>query len=65
MYKCGNYVLPETDEADDCYYKDDRCCYYCDREQQCKAESKCKFDCYDDDNNNKDDVNAYWEENKE
>ena len=34
MYKCGNYVKPETD---DCSYKDDRCCYYCDKKWDCKA----------------------------
>ena len=28
MYKYGNYVQPESD---DCSYKDDRCCYYCDQ----------------------------------
>lgn len=38
MYKCGNYVKPETD---DCSYKDDRCCYYCDKKWDCKAKAKC------------------------
>ena len=61
MYKCGNYVKPETD---DCNYKDNRCCYY-DKKWDCKAKAKCEFDCWDDDKDNKDDVNAYWEDDKE
>ena len=62
MYKCGTYVKPETD---DCSYKDDRCCYYCDKKWDCKAIVKCGFNCWDDDKDNKDDVNAYWEDDKE
>ena len=62
MYKCGNYVKPETD---DCSYLDDRCCYYCDKKWDCKAKVKCEFNCWDDDKDNKDDVNAYWEDDKE
>lgn len=64
MYKCGNYVKPETD---DCSYKDDRCCYYCDKKWDCKAIVKCEIDCWNDDNDNKDkdNVNAYWEDDKE
>ena len=46
----------------DCHYKDDRCCWYCDKRFECKAKVKCEFDCFDDDNDNPDDVNAYWEE---
>ena len=49
MYKCGNYVKSETD---DCNYKDDRCCYYCDKKWDCKAKAKCEFDCWDDDKDN-------------
>ena len=48
-----------------CSYKDDRCCYYCDKKWDCKAKAKCEFDCWDDDKDNKDDVNAYWEDDKE
>lgn len=40
MYKCGTYVKPETD---DCSYKDDRCCYYCDKKWDCKAIVKWGF----------------------
>lgn len=59
MYKCGNYI-PE--HIIDCFYQDDRCCWYCERRDACKAKSKCSFSCFDDDGDNKDDVNAYWEE---
>lgn len=56
MWKCGNYI-PETNS--DCHYKDDRCCWYCERRDICKAKSKCSFSCFDDDGDNKDNVNAY------
>ena len=59
MWKCGCYVLATID---DCYYKDNRCCWYCDKKFECNAKVKCEFDCYDDDNDSPDDVNAYWEE---
>lgn len=59
MWKCGNYI-PEA--SSDCAYKDDRCCWYCEKRSTCKAKSKCSFDCYDDDNDNMCDVNAYWED---
>lgn len=59
MWKCGNY---NGTFNTDCYYKDDRCCWYCDKRDTCESNSKCGFDCYDDDNDNSDDVNAYWEE---
>lgn len=62
MYKCGNYI-PEA--YTDCYYEDDRCCFYCDKENTCAANSRCSFNCYDDDDDNPDDTNAYWVEEKE
>lgn len=60
MWKCGQYMLAGI--TDDCYYKDDRCCYYCDKKWECKAKVKCEFECWDDDGDNEDDVNAYWME---
>ena len=62
MWKCGNY-MPEAHS--DCYYQDDRCCYYCDRMKTCTAISKCCFNCYDDDDDNPDDTNAYWVDEEE
>ena len=41
MWKCGNYMLAGI--TDDCYYKDDRCCYYCDKVNTCKAKVKCEM----------------------
>ena len=35
------------------------------RDQLHELKAKCEFDCWDDDNDNKDDVNAYWEDDKE
>ena len=59
MWKCGNYI---ESGINDCLYQDDRCCWYCEEKQKCHANSKCYFNCYDDDNDNEDDVNAYWVE---
>lgn len=61
MWKCGNYI---AEQNSDCYYQDDRCCWYCDKRDICDAKSKCLFDCYDDDNDtdNAENVNAYWVE---
>lgn len=59
MWKCGNNT-PIINN--DCHYNDDRCCWYCDRRDICNAKAKCSFSCYDDDEDNADDVNAYWVE---
>lgn len=60
MWKCGNYI---EEVNSDCHYKDNRCCWYCDKKDTCEAKSRCWFDCYNDGNTNeKEDTNAYWEE---
>lgn len=43
------------------YYSADREC----ATEEIKAKAKCEFDCWDDDDDNKDDVDAYWEDDKE
>lgn len=59
MMRCGCYI-PYTDlEPSDCAYRDDRCCFYCDAKDVCIAKAKCSFDCWDDNGDNPDDVNAY------
>lgn len=36
---CKNSHFPGS--YTDCHYKDDRCCWYCDKRDDCSAESKC------------------------
>lgn len=60
MWKCGNYNSDNSEFPTDCYYQDDRCCFYCDRRKACTATAQCYFICYDDDDDNPDGMNAYW-----
>lgn len=46
MFRCNsNYYCEPSKENNDCFYKDNRCCGYCDKRWSCTANVKCECDC--------------------